>query len=159
MLGKVTVLAYYFRSLKDDGVEFRPLSHAIRETWKHCGRLNTVLVVNEKLPSVVAFAAEHENVEIQIEPSLKPGDIQSMSNDCNGKLHTRFNTPYVLIVQDDGYPLRSGLEKFVGKYDFIGAPYIRDVWWKNLICGVMGCWVQNGGLSLRSKRICEAAAR
>ena len=58
MLGKVTVLAYYFRSLKDDGVEFRPLSHAIRETWKHCGRLNTVLVVNEKLPSVVAFAAK-----------------------------------------------------------------------------------------------------
>lgn len=159
MIGKVTVLAYYFRSLKDDTEGFRSLSQAICETWKHCGKLNTVVVTNERLPSVVAFAAENENVEIQIEPSLKPGDIQSMSNDCNGKLHTRFNTPYVLIIQDDGYPLRPGLDEFVGKYDFIGAPYIRDVWWKNLICGILGYWVQNGGFSLRSKRICEAAAK
>ena len=159
MIGKVTILVYYFRVLKDDADGFHPLSHAIRETWKHCGKLNTVVVANEMLPSVVAFAEENENVEIQIESSLKPGDIQSMSSDCNGKLYTRFNTPYVLIVQDDGYPLRAGLEEFVGKYDFIGAPYIRDVWWKNLICGVLGYWVQNGGFSLRSKRICEAAAR
>ena len=82
-----------------------------------------------------------------------------MSADMNGRLHARFTTPYVLIVQADGYPLRQGLEEFVGRYDFIGAPYVRDSWWKNAICGALNCWTQNGGFSLRSRRICEAAAK
>lgn len=159
MTDKVTVLAYYFRSREDDASGFPPLAHAIRETWRHCGLLKTVIVVNENLPSVGAFAVENANVEVQLEPSLVPGDIQSMSDDCNGKLYSRFSTPYVLVVQDDGYPLRHGLEEFVGKYDFIGAPYIRDVWWKNVICSFFGYWVQNGGFSLRSRRICQEAAR
>lgn len=159
MTDKVTVLAYYFRSKDEYASGFLPLEHALRETWRHCGHLKTVIVSNERWPPVSAFAAENINVEIQVEPSLIPGRIQSMSNDCNGKLYSRFSTPYVLIVQDDGYPLRSGLGEFVGKYDFIGAPYIRDAWWKNLICDCFGYWVQNGGFSLRSKRICEEAAR
>lgn len=158
MKNKVTILTYYFRSKKEDPIGFLPLAHAIYETWRHCGKLNTVIVVNEKLPSVVEFASKNLNVELQVETSLKPSEIQTMSDDCNGKLYKRFSTQYVLIVQDDGYPLRSGLEEFVGKYDFIGAPYVRDVWWKNLICRSVGCWVQNGGFSLRSRRICEAAA-
>lgn len=159
MTDRVTILSYYFRSKNVDDAGFLPLEHAIRETWKHCGCLNTVIVSNERLPSVAAFAAKNINVEIQVEPSLIPGNIQTMSDDCNGKLYSRFSTPYVLIIQEDGYPLRQGLEEFVGKYDFIGAPYIRDIWWKNLICSLCGYWVQNGGFSLRSKRICEEAAR
>lgn len=155
----VTVLVYHF--WKPDGYEdaFDKVKHAIKETWKHCGSLKTVVVVNATHPCITEFVRLHSNVEIQIEPSLVPGDIHTMSVDLNSRLYKRFTTPYVLIVQNDGYPLRPGLKEFVGRYDFIGAPYVRDVWWKNLICRLFNRWTQNGGFSLRSRRICEAAAK
>ena len=156
---EVTVLAYHFWTREGYGAAFAHVQHAIEETWRHCGALKTVLVVNERQPCVDTFAASHPNVEVQEEPSLVPGDIHTMSVDCNSRLYTRFKTPYVLIVQNDGYPLRDGLRDFVGRYDFIGAPYVRDVWWKRLVCRLFSCWTQNGGFSLRSRRICEAAAK
>ncbi len=155
----VTVLAYHFRERDGYETAFAGVRHAIEETWRRCGSLKTVLVVNERQPCVDAFVAEHPNVDVQVEPSLVPGDIHTMSIDCNSRLHTRFTTPYVLVVQNDGYPLRRGLEDFVGRYDFIGAPYVRNAWWKNLVCRTLNCWTQNGGFSLRSRRICEAAAK
>lgn len=155
----VTVLAYHFWGR--DGYEevFSKVEHAFRETWRHCGRLKSVLVVNETAPCVERFAAENGNVEIQIEPSLIPGKIFTMSADMNGKLYSRFGTPYVLIIQNDGYPLRPGLEEFVGKYDFIGAPYVGLQWWKQIVAAIANYHVQNGGFSLRSRAICEAAAK
>ena len=159
MKDKVTVLAYHFWN--DEGFEaaFARVAHAFEETWRHCGELKSVLVVNKTAPCVERFAVAHRNIEVQVEPSLVPGRIETMSADCNGSLYTRFTTPYVLIIQNDGYPLRGGLEEFIGKYDFIGAPYVRDVCWKNLIAGALGMWCSNGGFSLRSRRICEAAAK
>ena len=159
MTDQVTILTYFFCTEKDSSAAFSAVSHALVETWRHCGHLKTVVVANALHECLSAFAVQHAHVEIQVEPTLIPGDIHSMSVDCNARLYRRFATPYVLIVQNDGYPLRSGLEEFVGKYDFIGAPYVRDVWWKNMICRLLNCWVQNGGFSLRSKRICEAASR
>ena len=156
---EVTVLAYHFWDDQGYDAAFGRLALAVRETWRHCGQLRTVLVVNKTRPCIEAFAAENREVEVQVEPSLVPGDINSMSADCNSRLWTRFSTPYVLVIQADGYPLRGGLEEFVGKYDFTGAPYVRDSWWKNLVCRVLNYWVQNGGFSLRSRRICEAAAK
>ena len=155
---EVTVLAYHF--WRKDGYEeaFAKIEHAFRETWRHCGRLKSVLVVNESAPCVERFAAENPNVEVQVEPSLEPGRIFTMSADMNGRLHTRFKTPYVLIIQNDGYPLRPGLEDFVGKFDFIGAPYVGLQWWKRLAACLLNYHVQNGGFSLRSRAICEAAA-
>ena len=155
----VTVLAYHFWKREGYEAAFAGVQHAIEETWRHCGALKTVLVVNERQSCVDNFAAAHPNVEVQEEPSLVPGDIHTMSIDCNSKLYARFKTPYVLIVQNDGYPLRPGLGDFVGRYDFIGAPYVRNSWWKNLVCRMFNCWTQNGGFSLRSRRICEAAAK
>ena len=154
----VTVLAYHFWN--EDGYDeaFSRVECAIRETWLHCGSMRTVLVLNMIRPCVERFAAAFSRVEVQVEPSLTPGRIFSMSADMNGRLHTRFSTPYVLIVQNDGFPLRSGLDDFIGKWDFIGAPYVRPIWWKQLVCRVMNCWVQNGGFSLRSHEICEQAA-
>lgn len=157
--GAVTILAYTFPKPGAEDAAFEKIIAAIERTWGHVGRLKTVIVASHRFAAVERFSAEHANVELQVEPSLVYGDIHTMSVDCNSKLYTRFMTPYVLIVQDDGYPLRKGLEEFVGKYDFIGAPYVRDVWWKNLICRALNCWVQNGGFSLRSRRICEAAAK
>ena len=155
----VTILSYTFPKPGAEDAAFAKIVASIERTWEHVGRLKTVIVASHRFAAVEKFSAEHANVELQIELTLKYGDIHTMSVDCNSKLYTRFSTPYVLIVQDDGYPLRKGLEEFVGKYDFIGAPYVRDVWWKNLICRGLNCWVQNGGFSLRSRRICEAAAR
>ena len=64
----------------------------------------------------------------------------------------------MLIVQDDGYPVRSGLEEFVGKADFWGAPIISDGW-KRKILYALGLGSFNGGFSLRSRRLCEYASR
>lgn len=154
----VTVLAYHFWNV--DGYEsaFARVECAIRETWLHCGMMKTVLVVNAMQPCVERFAAAFPSVEVQVEPTLAPGNIFTMSADMNGRLLERFSTPYVLVVQNDGFPLRSGLDGFVGKWDFIGAPYVRPIWWKQLVCRAMNCRVQNGGFSLRSREVCEQAA-
>lgn len=154
----VTVLAYHFWN--DEGYDdsFVRVECAVRETWLHCGMMKTVLVVNQVKDCVRRFAEAFPVVSIQEEKDLVPGKIFTMSSDCNGKLHKRFSTPYALIVQNDGFPMRPGLDDFVGKYDFIGAPYIRNVWWKQAICRVMNCKVQNGGFSLRSHDVCEMTA-
>lgn len=156
---QVTVLAYHF--WRKEGYEdaFTKIEHAFKETWRYCGMLKSVLVVNEIAPCVERFASENRNVEIQVERSLKPGSIFSMSADMNGRLYTRFKTPYVLIIQNDGFPLRSGLDDFIGKYDFIGAPYVGLQWWKRLAARLTNYHVQNGGFSLRSRAICEMAAK
>ena len=154
----VTVLAYHFWN--EDGYDdaFSRVECAIREAWLHCGLMRTVLAVNCVRPCVERFAAAFPCVEVQVEESLVPGEIFTMSADMNGKLHRRFSTPYVLVVQNDGFPLRPGLGEFVGKWDFIGAPYVRPTWWKQMICRLANCRVQNGGFSLRSHDICEQAA-
>ena len=154
----VTIVAYHF--WQDDGYEaaFRRIECAIRETWLHCGMMKTVVVVDKLMPSVEEFSGKFSSVSIQVEPSLVPGKIYTMSADMDGRLGSRFDTPYCLVVQNDGFPLRPGLDEFVGKYDFIGAPYIRNIWWKQLIARVLNYHVQNGGFSLRSKAICDAAA-
>ena len=156
---EVTVLAYHFWAKEGYAEAFAKVRHAFEETWRHCGRLKSVLVVNETTPCVERFAAENPNVEVQVEPSLVPGNIFTMSADMNGRLFTRFCTPYVLIIQNDGYPLRPGLEDFVGKYDFIGAPYVGLQWWKQIVAAIANYHVQNGGFSLRSRAVCEAAAK
>ena len=154
----VTILAYHFWGNEGYDEAFRRVECAVRETWLHCGMMKTVLVVNRVRECVRVFAEKFTCVSVQEEKTLEPGRIFTMSVDCNCKLHTRFSSPYVLIVQNDGFPLRPGLDGFVGKYDFIGAPYVRDVWWKQTICRVMNCKVQNGGFSLRSHEVCEMAA-
>ncbi len=158
----VSILSYFFipeMTADNESAAFRDVQCAIRETWLNCGLMPTIVVANRPMDCLEMFASEFApHVGIQIEPSLVPGRIFSMSRDCNGKLAARFKTDYVLIVQNDGFPLRPGLDDFVGKYDFIGAPYVRNFWYNRLICHVLGCWVSNGGFSLRSRAICEKAA-
>ncbi len=157
----VTALAYFFRPPETAERHFPGVECAIRETWRHCGTMKTVLVTQAVTPPLAAFASQFPGlVEVQVEPSLKPlppGDIASMSVDCNARLHTRFSTPWVLIVQDDGFPLRPGLEEFLGRWDYTGAPFLRRNWMTRLT----GLWphraVGNGGFCLRSRRICEEA--
>ena len=154
----VTLLAYHFWDEANQEPRWPCLECAIRETWLHCGLLKTVVVTNRVSPAMKLFAKEFSNADFQLEPSLVSNDLFSMSADCNGKLATRFSTEYVLIVQNDGFPLRSGLDAFVGKYDFIGAPYVRGRFLPQLFAHLLGYWVMNGGFSLRSHSLCEFAA-
>ena len=78
--------------------------------------------------------------------------------DCIKNLYKRFDTGNVVIIQSDGMPVNPGLEAFVGKYDYVGAPWPKRChhrdWlpWRKYDVG-------NGGFCLRSRRICEQAAR
>lgn len=153
----ITLLLYYFR---DNGEKWIESEKAIRNTWTVCGRSafeKTVVVCNKKHDEIIRFA-QMENIDVQVCDKLIPGDIATMSRDCIENLHQRFSTEYVLIVQEDGYPLGNGrnLSDFVGKYDYIGAPCIRDS--RRKAFNLFGFYGLNGGFSLRSKRICRRAA-
>lgn len=151
----VTLVAYTFPQEEED---FDFIEFAIRQSWHCLGKLRAVVVADRMTDLVKRFADDCSDwVEVQIEPSIVPGSIDTMSRDCIERLWTRFSTPYCLIVQDDGFPLRDNLDEFLGKYDYIGAPLVRDVTAQYLVD-----WLRleslNGGLSLRSRKICRDAA-
>lgn len=155
----VSAVVYHFWSGTQLDTQFPYVESAIFETWRWCGRLKTNLVVNQISPAIAAFAESYSgSVSVHINPKLIPGNVPSMSLDCNMNLYRYFDTEYVLVIQNDGFPLRSGLEEFVGRYDYIGAPFIRNT----RLNRTLGFWpyfaVGNGGFSLRTKHICEMAS-
>lgn len=151
----VTLVTYTFP--KDES-DFDFIEFAIRQSWNCLGLLKTVIVADRMTPPLSQFKASvGDLIEIQVEPKLKIGDIASMSSDCIERLYTRFSTPYCLIVQDDGFPFRDNLGDFLGKYDYIGAPVVRDLPVQHLV-DLLRCTQLNGGFSLRSHRICRDAA-
>ncbi len=159
-LENVTALLYFFWPADLAAEKWTCFEGALLETWRHCGLLKTVIVSNEEHACLQKFAARFPNIIVQVEPSLVPGDINTMSIDCNARLWKRFDTPYVLIVQEDGFPLRQGLDEFVEKgYDFIGAPYCRPLPLWNLATIICNFCPSNGGFSLRSNRMCQLASR
>lgn len=152
----VTVLAYYFRPAEcfDDG--FWRTEFAFLKTFQTQGLLPAVLVVNRTSELVEAFCRKHD-IKVQVEPSLIPGNISTMALDMVSELHRRFSTKYVLIVQDDGFPLRPGLERFVGMFDYIGAVWERHNTFYDFYPEAYR--VGNGGFSLRSRALCAEASR
>ena len=156
----VTVLAYYWGAHSDrPDTQFYRIESAFRETWLNCGMMKSVIVTDVPTVEMKAFADKFSCVEIQVEPSLVPCDIYTMSADCDGKFAERFATDYLLVVQDDGFPLKGGLDRFLNKWDFIGAPYVRDKLLPRLVAWLFNLWTSNGGFSLRSKKMCKLAAR
>ena len=156
--GDVTVLAYYWGAdATSSDTQFWRVESAFRETWLQCGMMKSVIVTDKPTDEVSRFAARFPEVEIQVEPSLIPGDLDSMSFDCDGKLADRFQTEYLMIIQDDGFPLQPGIERFLGGWDFIGPPYVRDLPLPRLMARLFNLWTANGGFSIRTHRICELA--
>lgn len=156
----VTVVAYHFWEGDRFDTQFDYLECSIRETWHHCGLLKTVLVVNRLTRRLEDFAAAASDwVRLDLCRDLVPGNLYSMSVDCISQLHRRFNSAYALIVQNDGFPVRSGLDAFLEKYDYIGAPWVlgKDDWITRLLLRHRHD-VGNGGFSLRSKNLCEQTA-
>ena len=152
----VTALMYFYCTAAKASDKWPSFEGALLETWRNCGLLKTVVVSNMRHSCLLKFAERYSNVELQLEDSLIPGSLKEMSIDCNSKLFTRFSTEYVLIVQNDGFPLRPGLDEFVGKYDYIGAPWEKHNTYYDLYPDRYR--VGNGGFSLRSRRLCEAAS-
>ena len=150
----VTALAYVWGTPEFLDREFWRFECAYLQTFEMCGKLPAVLVTNYATATMRAFADRY-GIKIQLEPALIPGNIESMSIDCVSRLHGRFRTEYVLIIQNDGFPLRSGLEKFVGAgYDFYGAPFCRSSFLPDLLTRILRYHPMNGGFSLRSRRCC-----
>ena len=158
MNDELTILTYTFppRGREADG--FAGIAASLERTWECLGRLPTVIVASHRFAALESFAAANCNVSVQVEPTLVPGNIKTMSLDCIKRLYRRFSTAYVLIVQDDGYPLRSNIGDFLGKADFWGAPIISDGW-KRKLAYAIGLGSFNGGFSLRSRALCEHASR
>ena len=153
----VTFIAYWFWN--DD--RFVTRRHAILApilmTRLHCGNIPGVLIANRTDTALEAFCEQHA-VRLIIEPALTRG-VRQLNTDYIRNLHTRFQTPYCLTIQDDGFPLRAGLDAFVGPYDYIGAPWdmSQDDWIGRTLL-FRSRAVGNGGFSLRSHAICEQAA-
>ena len=159
MRDDLTILIYTFPRQGEEEASFGRIVESIERTWRLIGRMKTVIVADRDFDQVKGFVNTNADVvELQIEPTLVPGKIQSMSLDCIKRLYRRFTTPYVLIIQDDGYPLKSNIDDFVGRYDFIGAPIISDGW-KRRLAYAIGLGSFNGGFSLRSRRLCEYASK
>ena len=156
----VTVITYIYGGYEYIETHFYQIENAIRETWFHFGYLKTIIVTSEITPAMKNFESSFEKwIRIDICSSLVGGDLYAYSRDCIQHLHERFTTPYMLFIHPDGFPLRSGLEDFLGKYDYIGAPWPerKDDWIGKLLLSQEN-FVGNGGFSLRSHAICKAAA-
>lgn len=120
------------------------------------GLMPATLVVNKETKTIKSFCKKY-GVDLQVDESLT-GGLPRMSLDCIKNLHKRFQTDYVLIIQSDGMPVNSGLEHFLGLYDYVGAPWPGHCHWKDWF-PYPKFGVGNGGFCLRSKRICEQAAK
>ena len=154
----VTAIAYHYRRTPEELDEsFWITEFAFLQTFKTQGVMPSVLVVNQPTRLTKAFCDKY-SVELQVAGNLVPGkDIRSLCLDYVCNLHSRIKTPYVLTIQDDGFPLRPGLEEFVGKWDYVGAPWVRHATYYDVYPAKY--MVGNGGFSLRSKRLCEIASR
>lgn len=153
----VTAIAYHYRRTPEELDEsFWITEFAFLQTFKTQGVMPSVLVVNQPTKLTKAFCDKY-SVELQVAENLVPGkDIRSLCLDYVCNLHSRIKTPYVLTIQDDGFPLRPGLAEFVGKWDYVGAPWVRSTYYDVYPSKYS---VGNGGFSLRSKRLCEIASR
>ena len=156
----ITIVTYIYGGEGYVENNFFKVKNSILETWRHLGFLKTVIVTSDKTISLQLFEKDYaEWVRIDVSYGLIPGDLYAYSRDCIKNLYLRFDTPYMLFIHPDGFPLRSGIEKFVGRYDYIGAPWspADDDWIGKLLLSRKN-FVGNGGFSLRSRAICEAAA-
>ena len=153
----VTLLAYFFWPEEIFDERFDEIEFAFLSAYETFGLMPSTLVVNRESEKTAAFARRY-GARVIVEPHLDCRDgVKSLCLESISRLHTRFDTEYVLTLQNDGMPLRPGLEKFLGKYDYIGAPWPgHTAWWDLYPYPKYG--VGNGGFSLRSHRICEAAA-
>ena len=153
----ITIAVYHYWPDEIFDREFDYIEMSIRETWHQLGVLKVVLIINHLTPRIERFCqAFPEWIKVDVCPELISGNIYSMCRDAIGKLHQRIDTDYVMYVHPDGWAIKPGIEPFVGKYDYIGAPFVPEHknWVAKVLCLDLNM-VGNGGFSLRSKKIFE----
>ena len=154
-INNVTLLAYFFWDDDRIDTKFYTVECAFLCAFKSWGLMPSVLVVNRKTRTISEFVTRY-GIQLQVDSTLT-GGVPTMNIDCIKNLHRRFDTEYVVIIQSDGMPVNSGLENFLGRFDYIGAPWPGHCHWKDWF-PYPKYGVGNGGFCLRSKRICEQAA-
>ena len=152
----LTLLAYFFWDDERIETKFYTVECAFLCAWKSWGMMPSVLVVNKATKTIRDFSKRY-GVILQVDDSLT-GGVPRMNLDCIHTLHTRFATDYVAIIQSDGMPVNPGIEEFLGKYDYVGAPWPGHCHYKDWF-PYPKFGVGNGGFCIRSKRICEQAAK
>jgi hypothetical protein len=133
---------------------------AILAARMNCGALPVVLVVNRVTPRLEKMVDDW-GIRLMVEPNMKGGggNVRDLNRDAVANLHNRFETDYVLTFQNHAFPVRPTLPDFIGKYDYIGAPWVfgKDDWITRFLLPHR-LDVGNGAFTLRSRRLCETAA-
>lgn len=136
------------------------LLSAVLMTWHTCGRLPVVLIVNRVTPALQKMSDEW-NIRLVLLPHLRGGggNARDLNRDSILNLASRFDTDYALTFQNHAFPIRASLEDFIGKYDYIGAPWNfgKDDWITRRLLRHRGD-VGNGAFTLRTRRLCEMIA-
>lgn len=154
--GKITLLIHSFQS---DEEMFYVNEFPILHTWKMLGVLSTVIITDRKTKQIQDLMDRFPNdITIRISPDLKCGDGLSLSWDCLNNLDKYFDTPYCLIIQDDGFPIRDNMDDFLYKWDYIGAPCVKDLP-RQYLADILLRDCLNGGFSLRSHVLCTATTK
>lgn len=153
---KLTLIAYCFHA---DETRFSRVEFGILQTWRCIGKYPLTIVSDRMTDTILRFKSSHGDIcKVIISPILEAGKPDSMNLDCIVNLHKYFTTPYCLIIQDDGFPIQSNIEEFLGKWDYIGAPFVRDKPWQ-FLADLLLINIENGGFCLRSKNVCSATSR
>ena len=154
--GKVTLLIHSFQPKEE---MFYVNEFPILHTWKMLGSLPVVIVTDQETSQMSSFRNRFpSDVSIRTSLDLKRGDVLSLSRDCLMNMDKYFSTPYCLIIQDDGFPIRDNLDEFLGKWDYVGAPCVRDLP-RQYIADLLLKNCLNGGFCLRSHSLCAATTR
>ena len=154
-INRITLLAYFFWDDDRINSKFYTIECAILSAFRCFGKLKTILVVNRLTDQIKSFSRKY-GIDLQIDVSLT-GGIGAMNLDCIEKLPERFSTDYVLIVESDGLPVNSGIERYLDTYDYVGAPWGRHTSWRRHL-PYAKYLVGNSGFSLRSRRLCKRAS-
>lgn len=130
---------------------------AILMAWRHCGKMPVTLIVNRVTRKLDEMSAAW-GIRLIVKPEYKGGGGDARDLNRNVILHLGewFETEYALTFQDHAFPLRPGLEEFLGQWDYIGAPWSFDAddWITRRLLPRRG-HVGNGAFSLRSRNLCD----
>lgn len=133
------------------------LEGAILMAWKHCGILPVTLLVN-RVTTKLSKLADQYGVRLVVDTTVKGGggSVRDLNRKVISESKDWFDTDYMLTFQDHAFPLRSGIEEYLDKWDYIAAPWAfgKDDWITRFLLPHRRD-VGNGAFSLRSRNLCE----
>ena len=158
--GRVTLLTNWLWMDERFDTRLDGLLGSVLMTWRHIGRVPVRLIVNRITPKLRKMADQWD-FGLILKPEFKGGGGNGRDLNRNTICHMAewFDTEYALTFQDHAFPLRPGLEEFLGSWDYVGAPWPLDCddWITRILLPHRG-HVGNGAFTLRSRNLCERTA-